>query len=134
MRFLNRISCMFMGAINALLIIIYIIFFKLGLLSMNSCIVLTVISFVAATWQAISFKRDPESVNYKYLIFICNCVVYIALVFYTELNIAFVAALALAPLYILYSNFKYSLVASIFIMFLFNLIARSITKQDSPSY
>ena len=116
MRFLNRISCMFMGTINAVLIIIYIIFFKLGLLSMNSCIVLTVISFVAATWQAISFKRDPESVNYKYLIFICNCVVYIALVFYTELNIAFVAALALAPLYILYSNFKYSLVASIFII------------------
>ena len=42
--------------------------------------------------------------------------VYIALVFYTELNVAFVAALALAPLYILYSNFKYSLVASIFIL------------------
>ena len=110
MRFLNRIACVFMGAINTALVILYMIFLKFGLLSMNSFIVLTAISLIAATWQAFSFKRDPESVNYKYLIFISNCVVYIALVFYTELNIAFVAALSLAPLYILYSNFKYSLV------------------------
>ena len=53
MRFLNRISCMFMGTINAALIIIYIIFFKFGLLSMNSFIVLTAISLIAAIFSSL---------------------------------------------------------------------------------
>ena len=81
MGYLNRISCMFMGTINTALIIIYMIFFKLGLLSINSFIVLTLISLISAIWQAFSFKRDPESINYKYLIFIPLITIWLITIF-----------------------------------------------------
>lgn len=116
MKFLNRIACMFLGFVNVALIIIYFIFLKLGMLSKSSVVVLMAVSIVSAIWQALSYKRNPESENYKYVIFICNCVLYTTLVFCTGLNIAFATALALAPMYILYSNLRYSISAAIFIL------------------
>ena len=65
--------------------------------------------------DVIFYRRNPKSDNYKYVIFICNCILYIALVFFTGLNVAFVGALAMAPLYILYSNLRFTIVAAIYI-------------------
>lgn len=98
-----------------MLIILYGVFRLLGLLSFSAMHILLVVSVFSIIMDVIFYRRNPKSDNYKYVIFICNCILYIALVFFTGLNVAFVGALAMAPLYILYSNLRFTIVAAIYI-------------------
>lgn len=115
MKFLNKIACIFMCTINVALIMLYFLFYGLNLISIKSVIMLLSVSIVSIILNIFFYKKFPDSEKYKYVIFLCNCILYLNLVFGTGLNVAFVGALALAPLYILYTDMLYIIIAAIYI-------------------
>lgn len=70
MKFLNKISCLFVSVCNIMLIILYVVFRLLGLLSFSAMHILLVVSVFSIIMDVIFYRRNPESDNYKYVIFI----------------------------------------------------------------
>ena len=107
MRYLNKLLGIFMISVNCVLIIAYIIFVKIGVVIPDYLGLLIGASAVSIIAYVYAFIKLLDSVAFRYVVLAFNCLIYIGIIFWTGVDIGYIAGMAVALIYILYMDTKF---------------------------
>ena len=104
MRYLNKILLNFMIGVNCVLFIAYIIFVKIKVVIPDYLYLLLGASVASIIAYIYAYKKLLDSIACRYVVLGFNMIIYIGIIFWTGVDIGYIAGMAVALIYILFMD------------------------------